>query len=374
MLRRHEFWCRVQGSRELSHISVSLMLRFFAVSLISVFIPLYLYKELGYSFTQTLLFFIFYSIIFAIFTPLAASFAARFGVKHAVLFSLPFYVAFLILLSVLKTLPVPLVVLSTLMGISLAFYWMGMNLLFYQASDHSHRGEQVGKNSFYKITATVIAPVLGGFLITWFNFQVVFVLACMILMTSAIVLFLSKESHIKYHFSFRDVLSKDHWKNSIYFSSKGTEAMATGVLWPLFIFTILGSYFTLGIAGAVMGGGSAVLMWVAGRYSDHKDKAHLVHVLTLFESVSWIASGLVATPFHVFAVSALAALVTGVRQPPLEAMEFDKARGHAVSYFVSREIFICLGRIFILVFVLMINNVQGGIFFHSLMSLTTFLF
>ncbi|MBI2573044.1 MFS transporter [Candidatus Woesearchaeota archaeon] len=374
MLRHHEFWCRVPGGKELSHIAISITLRFFALSLISLFIPLYLYHELGYSLTQTLLFFIFYSLIFAVFTPIAAAFAARFGVKHAVLFSLPFYVAFLAGLSLLKTVAIPLVVLSSLVGISLAFYWMGMNLLFYHASDQKHRGEEVGKVSFYKILATVAGPLLGGLLISLVGFRIVFVIACVILIGSAAILFLRKETHIRYHFSFKEVLAKDHWKDSFFFMSKGTDSMATSVLWPLLIFFILGDYFSLGIAEAVLAGGSAVLMWIIGKYSDHMNKHTLIHVMGVLESLAWVARAFVATPFHVFAVSIIGAIINGVRIPPLEAVEFDKARGHSVSYFVSREVFICLGRVLMLSFVLLIGSIQGGVLFQAFSGLAALLF
>src|SRR3989344_3238345 len=130
MFREIEVWRTLLPRQELTQVYLAMAIRSFALSLTSLFVPLYLYKELGYTLEQTLLFFVFYSLIFAISTPLAAKFCARYGVKHCVLLSVPFYVGYIILLQLLPVVATPVVLISTLLGISLGLYWMGMNLGF----------------------------------------------------------------------------------------------------------------------------------------------------------------------------------------------------------------------------------------------------
>lgn len=137
-----EGWRHLVPRKELTQVYLAMAIRSFAVSLTSLFVPLYLYKELGYTLEQTLLFFVFYSLIFAIFTPLAAKFCARYGVKHSVLLSVPFYLGYIILLQLLPVMKTPLILISSLLGISLALYWMGMNLVFQCVTDHKHRGSK----------------------------------------------------------------------------------------------------------------------------------------------------------------------------------------------------------------------------------------
>ena len=60
--------------KELTQVYISSAIRNFAISLISLFVPLYLYKELGFPIEQVLYFFMFYAVTFAILTPLAAKF------------------------------------------------------------------------------------------------------------------------------------------------------------------------------------------------------------------------------------------------------------------------------------------------------------
>jgi len=64
MLRDVEVWRSLLPRQELTQVYLAMAIRSFALSLTSLFVPLYLYKELGYTLEQTLLFFVFYSPVF----------------------------------------------------------------------------------------------------------------------------------------------------------------------------------------------------------------------------------------------------------------------------------------------------------------------
>lgn len=374
MFRDVEVWRGLLPRQELTQVYLAMAIRSFAVSLTSLFVPLYLYKELGYTLQQTLLFFVFYSLIFAICTPVAAKFCARYGVKHGVLLSVPFYVGYIILLQLLPVMKTPLILISTLLGISLALYWMGMNLVFQCVTDHKHRGEQVGKQMGVSILATMAGPVMGGLIIESLGFTFLFVIATFFLIIGAGILFLSKDKHIPYHFSVRRLFDKKHWGDSIYFVSKGTRVMAEGVVWPLMVFTIVGNYVSLGLMGTVFSLVSAVLVWVVGKYSDHKDKRMIVWWSCGFESLTWFLRALVSSVSGVFGISILAGVTEGVKNAPLGALECDKARGEIAHYYVVREIYICLGRMLLLMIVLMVDSLHAGMLFQGFFALAALWF
>ena len=374
MENTHSFWWNFLLKKELTQIYVSAALRYFAVSLIGIFIPLYLHKEIGYSLSSTLYFFIFYSLVFAIITPLAAKFASHYGMKHAVFLSVPFYLIFVGLLYLLPSVDIPLMLIAAILGISQSFYWIGMHLIFHRASDKKHRGEEVGIKQAVSISATIFGPLLGGFLIVYFSFNILFALASIVLLSSALVLFLSKENHLGYNFSLRSVISSRDWKNTLFFVSRGTGVIAMGVIWPLFIFFILDNYFLLGVVGAIIPAISAILLWVVGKYSDHIGKRKIIRWIAGFESISWLIKAFVITAGHVFAATIFGAITRGVQESPLSALEYDKARKDIAGYFVNREIFVCLGRILLLTFVLMTNSLSGGLIFHGFANLLALLF
>ena len=374
MFNHHDYLWRFLPHKELNQIYISLALRSFGLSLVALFIPIYLHVDQGYSFQQTLGFYLFYSIVFAISTPLAAKFASIYGVKHTVIFSMPFYIVFILVLYFLPSIQISLLIPATLAGISLGFYWIGMHLLFHHASNHKHRGEEFGKRRAFMVMGGLLGPLIGGTLISFFGFQLVFCLASVILLVSGIILFLSKENHIGYNFSVRSIVNKDHWKNSLFFVSRGSGVIANGVIWPLFIFVILGSYLSLGVVGSILSGISAVLVWIVGKYSDHTDKRKIIRWITGFESLSWFLRALVKTVGHVFGATIFGAITSGIWTSPIGALEYDKAKGDVAGYFVSREIFLCLGRILILSVVIMTGSLKGGLVLQGFLNFASLIF
>jgi MFS family permease len=374
MIHHHEFWWRFFPKKELTQIYVCAALRTLALSLIALFIPLYLYKEIGLSLAQVFYFYIFYAVIFAAASPMAAKFAAKFGVKHTILASVPFYLAFVLMLHLLKVYPVPIWIISALGAFSVSFYWIGMHLTFYYHSDKKHRGEEVGKRDSVSIFAGTLGPLVGGLLIKFVGFGAVFGVAAIVLFIGASVLFLSKEDHIKYNFSLRSLVDKRHWRNALFFVSRGARVMAIGLLWPLYIFFIIPDYVTLGFFGSLLGVGTVLIVLFMGKYSDGQNKHRVIAWAASFEALSWFFRAFVSTVSHIFAATIFGAITFGVLRSPMGALEYDKAKEAPVSYFVSREVYICLGRILMLVFVLMVDNMQHGFIFNGFLTFAAWLF
>jgi MFS transporter, YQGE family, putative transporter len=374
MHHHHEFWWKFVPKKELTQVYTSLTLRSLALSLLGIFLPLYLYQEIGFSLQQTFNFYISFSLLLGISSPLAAKFCSRFGIKHSVLFSIPIYIVFLVLLYFLPVMKTSLILLGAIVGVSTSFYWIAMHQLFYHASNSKHRGEEFGKRRALRTAATFFGPLIGGILIMYIGFKVVFVTSSVILIISAFVLFCSKEKHSRYNFSFRSVVNKDHWKDSLYFISEGVELIATGVIWPLFIFTILGDYFSLGVVGAILAGLTAVLVWIFGKYSDHIGSRKIIRWVSGFEAASWIVKAFVITTAHVFGATIFGALTKGTILSPLGRLKYNKAKDNVAAYFVSREVFLSFGRILMLMFVLMTNSFTDGLIFQGVASLAALLF
>ncbi|MFA6461739.1 MAG: MFS transporter [Candidatus Woesearchaeota archaeon] len=370
----HHFWWRYFPKKELTQVYISAAIRSFAISLISLFVPLYLYVELGYSLNQTIWMFMVYAVALAVFSPIAAKFAARFGFKHSVLVSVPLYLGFIGMLYLLPFYKIPLYVLGITLGTSLAFYWMGMHLIFMKASDCKHRGEEVGKRESISILATMVGPILGGLLINLLGFKPVFLFTGILLFISAFFLFLSKDQHTRYHFSLTSLFDPKEWKNYLFFISRGTRALAAGVIWPLFIFVILKDYLSLGIVESILAGISAFLLWFMGRYSDHLNKHKILHWTTWFEALSWGGRALVTTIDQILSVTIFGSLTYGIFEAPAGALEYDKACGDKTAYFVNREIFICVGRLLVGGVVLLTSSLIGGLLFNGVATFATFLF
>ena len=371
---------------EVNAVYLSVALRSFGISLLGLFVPLYLIKDQGFSLAQMLGFYLFFSVILALSTPLAGAFSARFGMKHTVLLSVPLYLGFLFFLYFLPLYKISssffsrisLLLPAVLLGLSIAFYWMGLHQVIYRVSTRKHRGEAIGKQKAVTVLGTIAGPLVGGVIISVFGFPLLFAIAAVFLLLSSGFLLLSKENHEPYHFSLRSLVSgkeqKEQWKNSLFFTSQGTRVIADGILWPLLVFFLLEDYLSLGFLGTLLAGVSAFLLWMVGRKSDGYNKRSLVRWITPLESASWFLRSLAESFSQILGITLFSAIIFGVREAPLSALEYDKARGEITTYFVNREIFVCLGRVLMLTIVLLTDSLTGGLFFQGIANLAVLLF
>lgn len=348
-------------------------IRAFSISLLSLFVPLYLHQQLGYSLPETLYFFIIFAVMLAISSPLAAAFVTRYGIRKTIFLSIPLYLIYVASLYSLSFIPIPLYFIGTVMGFSIGFYWMGMHLAFYYASDLKHRGEEVSIRDGLSIGAGTIGPIIGGFLIKYVGFNIVFLIATILLFSSGFVLLGYTEKQMTYHFSLRPALNRRQWKLLLYFISRGGIIIAEGVLWPLYLFVIVQDYFSLGMLGTLLTGIGALLVWFSGKWSDHLEKRKMVRTGMILSMAYWFVLPLVNTITRAFSVTLYGAIPYGLLQAPLGALEYDQANGDIVNYFVMREIFFCLGRILMLAFVLIVDSLTGGFIFAGLMNLAALL-
>ncbi len=340
-------------SKELHQAYFSIALRSLALSLVGLFVPMYLLVELGYSFTQTLAFFMLYAAIFAGLTPIAAKFACRFGLKHSILLSVPFYIIYFFSLHQLASQALPLALIAFFQGLAQAFFWMGFHLEFKRVSHKKHRGEEMGLRRAFSLLGGIAGPLIGGIIIKYFGFQPLFLLSAIILAFSALFLFLSKEHHAPYHFSARRMLSKSAWKMETFYFYRGAMHFASTILWPLFMFAVLQDYIQLGVIGTLSGVTIAALSPAVGRFSDKKGKKIIIYLMAPIEAIIWVLRGFSST-FNVFLWITLAhSLTHGILEAPVTALQYDRAKENPVEYFIIREIFMNMGRITILLLVLL---------------------
>ncbi len=92
---------------ELQEVYLNLIIQSFALSLIAIFVPIYLIK-LGYSLNQALVFVMVELGMLSFFTPFAVSLAKRFGFKHVILYRAPLIVLYFIALYALNSVKIPI--------------------------------------------------------------------------------------------------------------------------------------------------------------------------------------------------------------------------------------------------------------------------
>lgn len=282
MLERRFFW-RFVGFNELSELYTSMMLRSIGLSLVGIFVPIYLYK-LGY---DLVIVFLFLAGIFGIRfigNPIAGHLVAWIGPKHVMLIS---YIAQIVSLAMLLTLPAigwPLWLISSVWGLSLSLFFIAYHVDFSKVMHTDHGGKELGLMTALERLGGALGPLIGGAVAYLFGPQYTIVMALVFFALAVIPLFITAEpvrTHQK--LDFRDLPYRALTRDFFSFSMLGVENTISLGLWPLFLavtvfaanpYIGVGFVTSLGVIAAILAarfigqlidrdGGELLLRWSA---------------------------------------------------------------------------------------------------------------
>ena len=377
-MNHHEhFWWRFFPKKEMTEIYISVAIRTFALKLLALFIPLYLYVELEYSLQAALGFYVIYAFIFALAAPLVAKIASRIGLKHSILLSVPLYLIFYLLLYNLGGNTFLLFFPAFFFGLGSAFFWIAFHMEFATYSSSNHRGEQVGKKEAIVLFTGLLGPLAGGLLIDHTGFGIVFIIASILLFLSALFLFLSKEVHIPFHLSFKELIRKDYLKDGVAYICRGIWETAAWILWPMFVFFVLNDYTSLGLLGSVTGAMSVLVLLFVGRTADKLNKRRLMAGGLGVDAVTWFFRHVLFNVTQIFGVTIFSVLAYAFVDVPMGALDYEKAgkrKAELAEYFIWREWCISLGRIIVLLTVMLTGKFMYGFILTGISNLGYLLF
>ena len=331
---------------ELSEVYLNLALESFALSLISIFVPIYL-LSIGYSFDYMILFFMVYYGCIGIFAPVSASLANRFGFKHIILFRTPILIAFLLGLHNIENLIFSPLILATFGGFGSSLYWISINSIFAKYSNKIHRGTQTGKMVSLPQLGALLGPTIGGFISLIYGFKILLLITSAIIIISTIPLFMTKETKPHINFSFRKIIKiKGNLKYSAYFMLDGAKSVASVIFWPIFIYWGLsGSTTGTGLAQTMTGIGVIAFTYYVGKQTDKRDKTSFIKKGAVFLGLLWFARIFANSSLEFFIYSLFAGFFTVLIDVPFLTASFDQAnKENPDEFVVFRDIFIGLGR------------------------------
>jgi len=342
-------------NRELKELYASVAIRAFAFALTGVFIPVYLY-QLGYSFTTIFFFYGVLGLITAVFSLISAKVFSKIGLKHCMLISIPFLIILFALLYTLENFRWPMVFLSLSYGIHMAFFWVPYHIDFARSSDRKRRGIEVGFSKIFAAIFAAMGPLVGGLILAFFGFHVLFATVIIFLIGSIIPLFFTKEIHQPFHFSFKEFFHGQRLKDISGFLGYGAEMRLGYVVWPLFIFLFIleEKYISLGIVSSLALLSGVIFMFVAGRLSDRLKRGNLLKIGAGTNAVIWIVKSFIITPVQVIITDIFYGASQATMHVPFDAISYDKARKRNVAGMIlQREFYISLGA-FLLFMILII--------------------
>lgn len=348
---------------ELFELNLSVLFRTFAISLVGLFVPIYLYHELGLGLKGVLTYYLIWSIFLNFLTPIYAKIAYTFGYKKMFLLSVPFYLSHIYFLYYLESNISLYWIPAILAGISGGFYSLSLDSDFAKFSDKKNRSSQVSKWYSLALAGSVVGPLISGIIlvgsvtIPWIGdivlpfsgFNVIFVLVSIFMILSAVPMFFTKDYYYKVKFSLKYIFKKEHLKDFIGFICLGLEYNTSLIFYPLFIFLIVKSYISLGAIATIVGIFVVFFTLIIGKLSDKYDRSLFIKIATWIHNIIYVARYWIRSFFGITIVGIASNLAYIGYDVPLSAIIYDKInKTNRIEYLIMKELGIGIGRVLII--------------------------
>jgi len=288
--------------REATQFFTSIAIRNLALGMVLVFEPIYLYLYFEKSLPLTVLFFAAVHILYGFLAIFGGKLMSKIGVKHVMLFSHFFFFGYYLCLSLFyqSSLLIPLAILLKAGGMTL--FWPAFHVDFCRFSERNHQGMEVGKLNIACLAPTLISPLIGGWILSVFNYPVLFTVVFVVLLASAIPMFLSKEVPIVYSDSYKDIWrrfsKKINKKINIAFMTQGIEWGVQLYFWPIFMSILAIEYSQMGGITTFSLIMTALFTLYVGKLSNRLiNRIHLLNIGSILTSITWILKFFVSNAF-----------------------------------------------------------------------------
>ena len=343
---------------ELSELYLSNTLKTFAVSLINIFVPIYLY-DLGYSLREIIFFYLVFFMARPFIDYYAGYLVTRFGPKHVMRAS---YMMTLLALSMMVTLDDvgwPLWFIAVTQAIGWGFYWLSFHVDFSKIKHTKTEGKELGKMAVLTRIVSVLGPLAGGVLAFATSIQFVFLVAVAVMFMATIPLMLTPEPlKTKPSFSLKGVPTKKIWRDFISNAALGVDQVATVMFWPIFISLAVfefndAIYAKVGFVTSIAMIVGVLMIKAIGQMLDKNKGRELLHYSTMASALIHAIRPLAATQLSVVLINVMGEPVYNASRMSYSKGLYDRADSFGdmrIPYITTTQIVISSTRtLFLLV-------------------------
>lgn len=333
----------------------------FAMSFVSVFIPIYLF-ELGYSFQTVMVWMIIQNVALLFFCFVTVYFSNRIGLVHLlhVRFIL-LLIYFSLLLFGLKDFPILVYIIPIFIGAETAFFWMPINILFVRNTKEDGMGNSISKFFVIPSLFGIASPIIGAFIAVQFGFLSLFFLAMFLLMFTFVPVLSLRSEKTNFIFSWKK--TREIFKNNKqYFLPEVIDNIVEDgmLVFSIFIYLQLVSTMQIGIIGTITSFVAMVFTFTIGKLTDRRNKYKLLKIGAVLVSFAWFINFWVGKfspqQWSFYAASVFATLALKVFIVPYTSLLYNQARKDDAQFIILREIPVVLGRIILYVSALLLHD------------------
>jgi MFS family permease len=313
--------------RQVKELFMASIIVNFALAMVQIFEPIYLYKS-GYSLLKIAIFYLVVYVFYFFLIPLGAKFANKYGYENGMFLGSAFYVLFYVSLFLIVKYPVLFYFSAIIYAIQKAFYWPAFHADFAHNSEDSEEAREISSISVSSALMFILGPIVGGLIITYFSFSILFIVASILFLISNIPMLSTKESFDirKYPYvKLFDLFKRSNLRNLIAYIGYGEELIVM-VMWPIFISIIVNNYSKI---GALVGLATAVTLTTTlyvGKMCDQRDKRKILKFGAIIYSLIWFIRTFVKSIIPIFLVDTSSRVSKSVIDVPLRALFYEKAK------------------------------------------------
>lgn len=316
----------------------------FAISLISVFIPIYLLQN-GFSLGTAFTFMLVYWGAF-LFTPIAAGICSKIGFKHTIIYRAPFLIIFFLMVFFVNYFPQILLFIALLGGFSAILYWVATNAEFVKSADEAKGAKQVGYLNALPQISAVVAPLISALLLSSMGFPIVFTIVIVLIALSQLPFLLTSDYKEGFKLKMRESWLFLDKRFFLLFMIQGVVFSNEFLVWSIFVYQKFG-LISAGLTASLFGAGMVIFTLIIGKASSsagaRKNMLILGSIGYAFLCILRIST---STVTEVILISLLAGIFTTMISIPIYVAFTERAKKSGILNWVTfRDFWLASGRV-----------------------------
>ena len=350
--------------RQIRELFIATTMVNFALAMVTLFEPIYLYK-IGYSLHFIMLFYIITYVLYFVIMPLGAKFAKWKGYENGLLIGTFLYIVFYIGLFFIADYPILFYIVPVIFALQKMFYWPAYHADFARFSNNIEAGREISAITVTSSLVYIIGPAMAGFIIFVWGYGVLFTVASLLFLLSNVFTLMTIEkfepSEFSYGYTYKNLFSRENRKSFLAYTGFGEELVVM-VVWPIFISIIIVNVLDLGIIIALATLITTLIVFYIGKFSDVYNKRYILRLGSAFYSLAWFIRIFITNTIGIFFIDTMSKLGKNVIAVPLTAITYEEAKEvksdhhkHIMSRIVFFEMSLVVGKIVALLLVFLIT-------------------
>jgi len=237
--------------RELRRLYWAQTIKELASSMVSIFVPIYLYR-LHYGLPAIMGYFVIGTAAWGVTQAPLLRWSMRIGFNRAMGLSLLIEGVQILMLATIPHLHWSLWLVASIWGVSLSLYWPQFRACFIRSLLHRQIATATGVSSALLMLALGVAPAVGGAIASWLGIGVLYVVSMVCFAAAAAPLLVGSEIIGRdERFDWREAPWREAWRDLVSNMGSEVDANIAASIWPLAIFLIVPTYVGVGVLSSV---------------------------------------------------------------------------------------------------------------------------